>query len=323
MLQRVSRVVRRAAAGAAALAAATAFAGCAPSSPSHTSSSAHGLAVAQNLPKAPKKLYFGVYEPAGIRSAGQIANFAQLIGRQPQIVLYFSGWMEPFETSFAEHLHSIGAIPQVQLEPDNVSMKAIAAGRYDDYLRSFADGVRAFHHKVIIGFAHEMNGPWYKWGFGHTSPRVWVAAWRHLVTVFRHEGAANVVWLWTINRTVNINILSKWWPGAKYVSWVGIDGYYFFPTDDFITQFLPTVEAVRKITGKPVLLSEVGIGQVAGQAAKLPGMFAGIKQQRLLGLIWYDVTQRQGVYHQNWRLDENPAAIAAFRRGLKSLGLEP
>ena len=52
---------------------------------------------------------------------------------------------------------------------------------------------------VIIGFGHEMNGYWYSWGYRHTSPAVFVAAWRHIVTVFRQQGADNVTWLWTVN----------------------------------------------------------------------------------------------------------------------------
>jgi len=62
----------------------------------------------------------------------------------------------------------------------------------DGYLRSYARHVRAFRYPVIIGFGHEMNGFWYPWGFGHVRPRTWIAAWRHVVTVFRRQGADNV-----------------------------------------------------------------------------------------------------------------------------------
>ena len=54
-----------------------------------------------------------------------------------------------------------------------------------------------------------------------------MAAWRHIVTLFRAEGADNVTWLWTINRdTHGTGPIGKWWPGKAYVTWVGIDGYY-------------------------------------------------------------------------------------------------
>ena len=53
----------------------------------------------------------------------------------------------------------------------------------------------------ILVATQEMNGSWYSWGSGHTRPEVFVAAWRHVVSVFRRSGARNVRWLWTVNST--------------------------------------------------------------------------------------------------------------------------
>ena len=52
---------------------------------------------------------------------------------------------------------------------------------------------------MVLSFGHEMNGNWYSWGNQHTSAKAFVAAWRHIVTVFRAAGAENVIWLWTVN----------------------------------------------------------------------------------------------------------------------------
>jgi hypothetical protein len=68
-----------------------------------------------------------------------------------------------------------------------------------------------------------------------------------------------------------------------------------------------------------VFLSEVGIGQVTGQAAGIPNLFAGIRKYHLLGLVWFDVTQHAGIYHQDWRLEGHPEAIAAFREGVQAI----
>ena len=75
----------------------------------------------------------------------------------------------------------------MQIDPTGVSLTAIASGHYDAYLRSYASAVKAFGRQVILSFGHEMNGSWYSWGYRHTSPAVFVAAWRHIVTVFRTE----------------------------------------------------------------------------------------------------------------------------------------
>lgn len=71
------------------------------------------------------------------------------------------------------------------------------------------------------------NGPWCHWGWTRTPAQTWVAAWRHVVRVFRAAGATNVTWMLTLNVAFpNSGPVSAHWPGASYVDWVGIDGYY-------------------------------------------------------------------------------------------------
>ena len=69
-----------------------------------------------------------------------------------------------------------GAVTIVQIDPTYASIPAIAAGDYDSYLRSYADSIRRFGQPVIIGFGHEMNAPWYSWGYGQTAAPTFVAA---------------------------------------------------------------------------------------------------------------------------------------------------
>jgi len=175
---------------------------------------------------------------------------------------------------------------------------------------------------VVIGFGHEMNAPWYSWGYGHVPAPTFVAAWRHIVTLFRGEGAYNVTWLWTINTDrPNTGPVASWWPGANYVTWVGIDGYYYFPSDTFARVFGRTIDEVRAFTDKPVLLSETAVGPKAGQFVKIGNLFAGMRKYNTLGIVWFDKAQHEGIYHQDWRIEDSYAAEAAFRLGISSLTL--
>lgn len=259
--------------------------------------------------------YLGVYVPGAPESYAGITAFAAATGVRPTVVVYYSGWMERFQAAFAGMAVRHHAVPLVQINPTGISLAAIAAGRYDAYLRSYAAAVRAFHHRVILSFAHEMNATWYGWGFGHTSPSVFVAAWRHVVTVFRTAGARNVTWLWTVNvidSHAGIPSPARWWPGRSYVNWVGIDGYYFQPSWQFAPLFGPTIKAVRALTLDPILISETA-APAATQPAKITNLFAGIRAYGLLGFVWFDVKK-----HQDWRIS-SPAAVAAFRRGAQAL----
>lgn len=261
--------------------------------------------------------YLGVYESGPPGTYQPVAGFTSETGTQPNLVGYYSGWGEPFQTSFAETVREHGAATILQWDPTGVPVSVIAAGGYDSYLRSFAARVRNFGYPVVIGFGHEMNAPWYSWGYGTVPPSMFVAAWQHIVTVFRGVGADNVTWLWTLQADEpGTGPIASWWPGAKYVTWVGIDGYYYRPSDTFATVFGKTIAQVRMFTGQPVLLSETAVGPEAGQSAKIPGLFAGMRQYGTLGLVWFDIAQDNGIYHQDWHIEDNPAAKAAFRRGV-------
>ena len=276
----------------------------------------------QTLPSTADS-YLGVYEFDSPGSYTQVQQFAQTAGRMPNLVLYYNDWGQPFQTSFASSALANGATVIVDLDPEtatsSIQLSSIADGSYDSYLDSFARSVMSFGHPVVINFGHEMNGNWYPWGWSHQSPAEFVAAWRHVVTVFRDVGADNVTWLWTfsdIQPEPTEGPLRDYWPGSSYVNWVGIDSYYYFKSDTFDSVFAKSIAAAHKLTGKPVLIAETAIGPIAGQAQKIQGLLAGVQQSGVLGLVWFDEAQNNGVYHQNWRLEGNAPASAAFRAGV-------
>ena len=274
-------------------------------------------------PSPPEKLrgfLVGVREHGTPGPWAKITRFVTATRITPRLVLYYSGWYQPFQTSFARTAAQHGAEVLDQIQPWGVPLAKIAAGHYDGYLRSYAHQVAVFGRPVVIGFGHEMNGRWYSWGYGHEPPPVYVAAWRHVVTVFRRQGAANVRWLWTVSSGVG-RPLRPWWPGRRYVTWVGIDGYYYQRGQDFAFVFGRTIRKVRAFSKAPIMLAEAGIGQVAGQARMMPDLVAGIRRYHLLGLVWFDVDQHNPPVYQDWRLEGHPAAVAAFRRGMVSLGV--
>jgi hypothetical protein len=285
------------------------------------SSSVGAGAASTSLPTSPAS-YLGVYETGPPHTYQPVAEFARVVGKQPNLVGYYSGWREPFQVPFAETVHAQGAVTIVQMDPTYAPIAKIAAGGYDGYLRSYADRVRRFGRPVVIGFGHEMNAPWYSWGYGPTAPSTFVAAWRHIVTLFRGQGAGNVTWLWTLQADEpGTGPIASWWPGSQYVTWVGIDGYYYRPSDTFASVFGKTITQVRMLTGKPVLLSETAAGPESHQPAKIGDLFDGMRHYGTLGLVWFDIAQDDGTYHQDWHIEDSPAAATAFRHGASSLVL--
>jgi mannan endo-1,4-beta-mannosidase len=225
-------------------------------------------------------------------------------------------------------MHSHGVIPFVQIDPSLASVAGIVDGAYDGYLKLYADSVADYGHQVVIGFGHEMNGSWYSWGYGHVAPSTFVAAWQHIWNVFHSEGADNVTWLWTIqaDQPGTGQPIVSWWPGPRYVNWVGIDGYYSKPSDTFDSVFVPTIDKVRTFTGKPILLSETAVGRPDNQFNNILNLFDGMLRYKTLGLVWFDKNQIHqttppGTPHEDWRIEDNGLAELAFRDGVHRLTL--
>ena len=274
--------------------------------------------VVVTLPARPET-YAGAYVKGLPGSYAPFTALGRAAGAPLNVALYYSGWPETFKTTFAVQAKDNGAVPFIQIDPENINLAAIVAGVYDTYLETFATSVASYGARtgqgVIIGFGHEVNGYWYSWGYRHTSPAVFVAAWRHIVSLFRQQGADNVTWLWTVNiidARGGIPSPAPWWPGSSYVTWVGIDGYYLKRSWTFASLFGPTIKAVRALTLDPVLIAETGAAPVAGQPEKIADLSAGVRAYGLLGFVWFDARGTQ-----DWRL-AGPGALAAFGRAARA-----
>ena len=308
---------RRAAALAAVLAAAS-LAACSSTASLRADTAAPPAAVSG---PAPTGKYLGVAAPGSPKSYAPVAAFAALTGAKPDIAEYYSAWWEPFSSAFATTALRHGSYVLVDINPD-VPLGKITAGAYDGYLRSFAESVKAFGRPVIISFAHEPDGPWWAWGDTRIGAATYVKAWRHVVDVFRAEGATNATWLWTVVVTPeSAAALKALYPGDAYINWVGLNGYFTHPTLTYTSTFGPTMAKIRTFTAKPLLISETGVpsrngAAVAGQVASL---FEGAKDSPgVIGFVWFDYAQKGAP--ENWDLADDPAALAAFRAAVRGFG---
>ena len=63
------------------------------------------------------------------------------------------------------------------------------------------------------------------------------------------------------------------------------------------------------------------VGPGTGQFAKISNLFDGVPQANALGLVWFDENQRGAPYRQNWRIEGDRVAQAAFRLRTAALTL--
>ena len=97
-------------------------------------------------------------------------------------------------------------------------------------------------------------------------------------------------------------------------------GTFAIPSDSFESLFGTSISQIRQLTKKPILIAETGVGPQSARLSQIRSLFAGVQKYRMIGFVWFDERQNSGLYHQDWRLEDSPAALAEFRREALSLG---
>jgi beta-mannanase len=237
----------------------------------------------------------------------------------------------------ATSLEQAGIVPMVTWQPERLrtarvqaTLRAIASGKFDWYIRAYAEGVRRYGGPLFLRPMHEMDGYWYPWSAfsrGNT-PREFVAVWRRMHDIFREVGATNATWVWSVNHYsvphVPKNRIERYWPGSAYVDWVGVSGLNPGPVrNPYRWESFDRVNRPRYLEllrfHKPVMIAETASPEIGGDKAQWIGtMFGSILQQypKVGALMWFDSRDPKFPTRNDWRVNSSPSALAAFRRGI-------
>lgn len=245
-----------------------------------------------------------------------VNNFHQITGANVKVVEFYNPFPGRFQSEEATQALNLGALPLIQLNPRKITMTGVVSGRYDSYIKSYAEAVKAFGCYIILSFGHEMNGWWYPWGLPDTQPATFIQAWRHIHDIFTSLGVRNVYWSWDPSHQYAeyragkaASPASEWYPGDNYVDLVGLDGY-LNPGQNFTEVFAHQLSSIRSVAGKkPIYLAETGVAPGVHELRQIDDLFAGLSQYHLAGLIWFDQNAKQP-----WKLARRPAADAEYRK---------
>lgn len=271
----------------------------------------------------------GVYLSGGGGSASTLDNYASMVGGKPNLFLVFRNMSGPllYSTEIA-NLRSRGETPVVTLEPYTstgvASFAEIAAGKYDAYFKKEADAVRGLGMTVMIRFAHEMNllsSDWAAGKLGNTAAG-YVEAWRHIVTIFRTEGASNVKWVWAPNVDYGGRPFNQFYPGDEWVDYVGLDGYNWGTSSGgtwqtFSKIFASSYATITQLSSKPLIITETAASETGGNKAAWieETYFETIPQKmpRVAGVIWFNDNKER-----DWRVESSQASLDAYRKVVAS-----
>ncbi|GII23619.1 glycoside hydrolase family 26 protein [Planosporangium mesophilum] len=297
------------------------------------------------------KSFIGVTTADGTVDLASVDAFKTATRHRPAVMMFSQGWSgtdsdgatsdkTAFDKTAFDKIAQQGALPMLSWEPwnrrDDVTardaaqpqyrLSRIASGAFDDYIRSYARGVKSLDYRVAIRLAHEMNGPRYPWGanVNGNQPGDYVKMWRHVHDVFAEEDVDNVVWVWSATAGVESRTrLSALYPGDDYVDWVGLSGYYGttssgttgsgtagapgYRSPDSI--FDAALIDLHTFAGRPVVITETAATDTAGLKARwVRDLFQYLpKHADVIGFIWCEA-----VRETDWRIASSQAAATAF-----------
>lgn len=154
------------------------------------------------------------------------------VGRRFDIVYEWSGIDQRLPTHRQEENARGGRYLHINIESRRftepghsvVDWSDVASGRFDNALRTQADGLRRLGEPVFVTFDHEADRPDKVGVRGGAAD--FIAAWRHIVNIYRARGATNVIWVWVVTGWEdNFGRAAKVYPGDDYVDWISWEGY--------------------------------------------------------------------------------------------------
>jgi hypothetical protein len=262
---------------------------------------------------------------ANAPSLGPLRAFSTLAGREPAVAMWYQTWSEPlFYINQVRSLAKQDYIPMINWHPtgspsSRYTLRAIASGEFDAYIRASARSAARWRRPVFLDLAQEMNIPGYAWspGVHGNTPALYIRAWRHVVSIFRAEGARNVRWVWAPNTDCDGRCpFSAFYPGDEWVDWVGLDGYNLAgvhggPWKQFQRIFGGSYRVLTSLTDKPVMIAETASGENGGSKAQWivnmrDALLGAFPRVRLL--VWFD-----RVKEADWLINSSPSSLAAFR----------
>jgi mannan endo-1,4-beta-mannosidase len=291
-------------------------------------------------------IYYGAYTGSWLQNLQTVVQFESSVQKTMSIVMWYQEWdnsvLAVFHPAWMNNVRQHGAIPMISWEPwagnpnavnvnsDNCSqtydLQNIISGKFDPYIRQWAQSAKAWGYPFFLRFAPEMNGNWYPWSeqCPENKPGQYVQAWQHVHDIFNKVGADNVTWVWSPNVIYpGSTLLSELYPGNQYVDWVGIDGYnwstfYFHQWQSFTGVFQSTYQTIENMAlNKPMMVAQTAsagnpydksawISNALTQA--LPYLFPAIK-----AMVYFNVnTQIQ------WSINSSLLVQEAFAHGIST-----
>lgn len=205
--------------------------------------------------------------------------------------------------------------------------------RDDAYLRQLARDAAASGVPIFLRFANEMNGNWTPW---KSTPKTYIEKFRLVADVFHEEAPGSVAMVWAPGANP-IDNLRSYYPGDKYVDWVGVSLYSIYnPSADPLKQGIDRSSHIAKLDAvygwyadrKPIMIAEGSVSYMYPEKMRDVTEWSVYQTQQLYATLpmkypkvkaafWFDVdTQGTTDRVKYYGLSNNDKMLAAYRKAI-------
>lgn len=236
-----------------------------------------------------------------------------------------------FASDFVAQASAAGLTPIVSLEPwsrafnqrqtpqPTYGFDRIVAGDFDDYFTQWAVAARQSGVQIILRFAQDQSYPqpgWYPW---QGDAAGFIGAHRHIVSIFRTQGADNVLFMWS---GVNLDQDVSWeyYPGDAWVDLIGTTALNYGTSASwsqwrtFEQLFAPQYSAIVARTTKPIIITQLASSESGGDKAQwlsdaIGDLMTGYPD--VDGFIFWEVESDWLETEVNWSIRSTPESYQA------------
>jgi hypothetical protein len=208
----------------------------------------------------------GTHGVPGSQELVQLPQFDSLAGRKMAILGVYAKWTEPAPLQTLNAISSqYGAIPLLSWACGDKNAN-VAAGADDQLITGYAQALRSYGKPLFLRWYWEMNLRTHPQCID--SPSSYVAAWRHIWTIFHDQHADNVAFVWcpSANKSPYAANFADYYPGNGYVDWIAGDAFSqpYQGSPNFSTLWRPFYDWARTTKpAAPIMVAETGSGVAA------------------------------------------------------------
>ena len=289
-----------------------------------------------------------------------LTAFERLTGKPLAVVACGNFWGDQaFPDKAVRIISGYGAVPFLFWSPwdkpyeegqktGRFGLQDILAGKWNTYIDNWADAARQYGKPLLVAWGLEMNGTWFPWsgyfyGRGKVSghqdgqklyagPELYKQAYRYVVDRVRARKATNILWGFHVNNFSSPNApwnrISNYYPGAKYVDWLGMSVYGKMERSEGWARFDdmmagPYADICALDPDKPVFVAEWGVGEfppgdkagfIATALRELPTKYQRVR----LAVYWHERWENKNGSFSNLRINSSPESLEAYRTGIAS-----